>query len=350
MEARAIEGQTSLLLERLRGRRRLLVLTHANPDPDSLASAMGLRHLAEHLGVPSTFAIAGRIMRAENREMVRACAIETVCQDDVDFGAYDCIALVDTQPGFGHTHLPADRDIEIVIDHHVPPADGRNQGPADGFRDVRTSVGATSSMVTGYLMDAEVEISTRLATALFYGIQTDTADLSRNSSPTDVRAYEHLAPLVDRLALRKINTPQLTPDYYRTLREALNNVRIYGDLVLCSLGKIDAPEMVAEVADLLLRLEGKQTVFCGGLVGSTYYVSLRTELSRDAYDMLRDALDGEGSFGGHGSLAGGCVPLPDSEPRTVKRFERRLEKNILDSLGLEGTSLSGFGGRASAAD
>jgi nanoRNase/pAp phosphatase (c-di-AMP/oligoRNAs hydrolase) len=344
MEAKAIDGPTGLLLGLLRGRKRLLVLTHANPDPDSLASAMGLRHLADKLGVPSTFAIAGRIMRAENREMVRACAIETICQDDVDFDAYDCIALVDTQPGFGHTHLPADRDIEIVIDHHVPPADDGGWRPGEGFRDVRTAIGATSSMVTGYLMDAEIDIPMRLATALFYGIQTDTADLSRNSGPVDVRAYEHLAPLVDRLALRKINTPQLSPDYYRTLREALNNVRIYGDLVLCSLGRIDAPEMVAEVADLLLRLEGKQTVFCGGLVGSTYYVSLRTELSRDAYDMLRDALDGEGSFGGHGSLAGGCVPLPDSEPRTLKRFERRLEKNILDSLGLEGASLSGFGG------
>jgi nanoRNase/pAp phosphatase (c-di-AMP/oligoRNAs hydrolase) len=203
-------------------------------------------------------------------------------------------------------------------------------------------------MVTGYLIDAGVQIPRLLATALYYGIQTDTADLSRNASPADARAYEHLAPRVDRIVLRKINTPELTPEYYRALREALNNVRIYGDVVLCSLGRIDAPEMVAEVADLLLRLRGKQTVFCGGLVGTTYYVSLRTELSRDAYDLLRDALDGEGSFGGHGTMAGGCVSLADGDPRTLKRFERRLERNILEALGLEGTTVAGLGGTPAA--
>lgn len=346
MEARAVESRTEQLLEVLRHRRRLLVLTHANPDPDSLASAVGLRHLAAaKLGMPSTFAIAGRIMRAENCEMVQSCDIEMVEQADVEVDAFDCLALVDTQPGFGHTHLPAHRDIDIVVDHHVPPQQqDAVPFPAPSFSDVRTDVGATSSMVTGYLIDAGVEIPQLLATALFYGIQTDTADLSRNASPLDARAYDHLARLVDRKALRKITTPELTPEYYRALREALNNVRIYGDLVLCSLGRIEAPEMVAEVADLLLRLRDKQTVFCGGLVDHTYYVSLRTELSRDAYDMLRGALDGEGSFGGHGSLAGGCVVLPDGEDRTVKRFERRLERNILATLGLEGTTVAGLGG------
>ena len=102
--------------------------------------------------------------------------------------------------------------------------------------------------------------------------------------------------------------------------------------------------MVAEVADLLLRLEGKQTVFCGGLVGCTYYVSLRTDLEADAYLLLQGALNGEGSFGGHGSLAGGCVELRDSDLRTLKRFERRLEKNILTTFGIDGVTVAGLGG------
>ncbi len=344
------------LLDLLRSRKRLLVLTHANPDPDSLASAMGLMHLAEtRLRMPTTFAYAGRIMRAENREMVRCCKIRMTPQDQVDPSQFDCLALVDTQPGFGHTHLPRGRSIDVVIDHHIPPAEGSPSGPdnplspapaADArvFHDVRTDIGATSSMVGGYLLDTGVEIPGPLATALFYGIKTDTADLSRNVSPLDERVYEHLMPLVDRAALRTITQPALPADYFRALREALNNVRIYDDAILCSIGRVSTPEMVAEVADLLLRHEGKQVVFCGGLSGDVYYVSLRTELDLDAYQLLAAALNGEGSFGGHGAVAGGCIPLVDDDERTLRRFERKLERNILAALGREGMSVGGLGG------
>ena len=154
MEAHAVDGRTQELLRHLQTRKRLLVLTHATPDPDSLASAMGLRHLAEtKVGLPSTFGYSGQIMRAENKEMVRSCEIEMIPQEELDVDAYDCLALVDTQPGFGHTHLPEGRDIDIVIDHHVSPESPLRPTPP-AFSDVRTYVGATSSMVAGYLLDA----------------------------------------------------------------------------------------------------------------------------------------------------------------------------------------------------
>ncbi len=342
--AQAVEGQTQALIELLRGHERLLVLSHSNPDPDSLASAVGLRLLAERKAeIPSEFGFTGRIMRAENREMVRSCEIEMTPMDELDISEFDCIALVDTQPGFGHTHLPEGRRIDIVVDHHLPP-ENPVEFSAPEFNDIRTFVGATSSMVAGYLMDAGVEIPQNVATALIYGIRTDTADLSRNVSPLDEKCYDHLIHLADRQALSKITCPDLSPDYFRTLREALTNTRIYNDVILCSLGKIGAPEMVAEVADLLLRLEGNQTVFCGGLVGTTYYISVRTELERDAYYLIRGAFGGEGSYGGHGRIAGGSVALPDEDERTLNRLERRLERNILKTMGVDGVTVKCFGG------
>lgn len=339
-------NETRELLDVLRSHRRLLILTHANPDPDSLASAVGLRFLAENAaGIETVFGYAGRIMRAENREMVRRCGIELTPQEQLDVDSFDCLAVVDTQPGFGHTRLPEGRSIDIVVDHHVPPTiEGAPAEVGDRFHDVRTDVGATSTLIGSYLLDAGLEVTTPLATALIYGIVTDTADLTRNVSELDERVYEWLSPKVDREAMRYITRPALPPDYYRTLGMALSNVRIYGDLVLCSLGRVESPEMVAEVADLLLRLEGKQTVLCGGLVNDTYYVSLRTELVRDAYDLLAAALDGKGSFGGHGQVAGGSVVLPDAEHRTLRRFERRLEKNMLETLGRDGIPVVGLQG------
>lgn len=340
----AVQDRARALLGLLSSRKRLLVLTHNNPDPDSLASALGLQRLAwEKLRMPSRFGLSGRVMRAENRTMVQCLGLEMVPVENLRIDDYDCIAMVDTQPGFGHTTVPPDREVDLVIDHHVPPENPLEVG-ADAFVDIRTDAGATSSMVTEYLMDLGVPVPADVATALFYGIKTDTADLARNASPLDQRAYDFLSSRVDRQKLAQITTPDLPLEYYRTLRDALNNMRVYDNVVLCSLGRIDSPEMVAEVADLLLRLEGKQAVFCGGLVGKTYYVSVRTELrGRDAYDLIRDALGGEGSFGGHGMVAGGCIELPDDSPRTLRRLERRLEKNILRSMSVTGVKLQGLG-------
>lgn len=338
----AVQDRTEQLVKLLEGRKRLLVWTHTHPDPDALGSGMGLRHLAqEKLGIPSSFGLVGRVMRAENKAMVGCLGIDLTPVSELDLDDYDCIALVDTQPGFGHTMLPEGRKIDLVFDHHIAP----ECAPQDdvGFRDVCTNVGATSSIVTGYLMRLGVPMTPEVATALFYGIRTDTADLSRNASELDIQAYDFLSSKIDRTRLAEITTPDLPLPYYKALRDALNNIRIYERVVLCSLGKISSPEMVAEVADLLVRLEGKQAVFCGGMADGKYYISVRSELAgRDAWRLLGDALDGEGSYGGHGSIAGGSVPVPDDNPRTIKRLERRLERNVLRSMGVEGATVSGL--------
>lgn len=343
MNTQAVSGRTQALVNLLQGRRRLLVLTHTNPDPDSMASALGLQLLAkEAAGIESAIGLRGRIMRAENKEMVKVLGIDLVPVEDLDLGSYDCLALVDSQPGFGHTHLPEGRAIDIVLDHHVP-VEGEVQLEGVTFADIRASVGATSSLVANYLINAGISITKDVATALVYGIKTDTADMSRNVSDVDQRAFDFLLPKVDRAKLAAITRPALPAEYFSTLHKALSNVRIFGKAVLCSLGKISNPEMVAEVADLLVRMENKQAVFCGGLVENTYYVSVRTQVAgRHAWYLLRDALSGEGTFGGHGSVAGGSVVLRDEDPRTLKRLERRLEKNILKSMGADGVTVSGL--------
>src|SRR5690606_33240881 len=108
-------ARTESLRELLRGRHRLLVLTHNNPDPDSLGGAVGLQEFARKAaGIESRLAITGRILRAENQAMVRELGIQMERLDDVRLSDFDCVALVDTQPGFGHTHVPLGIAVDIV--------------------------------------------------------------------------------------------------------------------------------------------------------------------------------------------------------------------------------------------
>ena len=326
----------------LQGRRRLLVLTHNNPDPDSLGGAVGLMEFARKaVGIEASFAITGRILRAENVAMVRELGIPMERLESIVLADFDCVALVDTQPGFGHTFVPPGLRVDIVLDHHVC-AEANLGGVA--FVDVRPDVGATSSLMAGHLLEAGVTPSREVATALAYGIKTDTADLSRNVSDLDLRAYDYLFPHIDRQRLVAICSPRLPAAYFQTLKEALAKVRLYDGVTLCSLGRTPSAEMVAEVADLLLRMEGVKAVFCGGLVGRSYYVSVRTEVGGDAWALIRDAMAGEaGTCGGHGSVAGGTIQLGGDDARALRRLERRLERNILDSMGVSGGNAAMFG-------
>ncbi len=317
----------------LEGRKRVLVLSHNNPDPDSMGGAFGLRFLIEKaLEIPTSFGYRGNIFRAENLEMVRSLGLGMVKASELDFGRFDSLVVVDTQPGFGHTVLPAGMSLDGVIDHHVPPKEGNEIEVR--FSDVRTDIGATCSIVTEYLMDLDYEIPPRVATALLYGIRTDTADLSRNTGPIDEKAYLHLMLRADRKALARISRPSLPKDYFRAFRKAMNGVRIYGKVVVCSLGETENPEIVAELADLLLRLQDAEWVVTGGLYEGTYYISVRAKTwTSDAWHLLSEVLRDEGSFGGHGTVGGGSIPLADDSPRGLRRLERRLMKNLLEALG-----------------
>ena len=321
------------------GSEKLLILTHRGPDPDAIGSCVGIRHLAEScFGLKTQIATVGRIHRAENLAMVRALDLEfatydEVCPDDF-FGA----VLVDTQPGFGHTLLPESIPILAVFDHHVPPSSSDEEvGAAEvPHADVRLGIGATASLVYEYLRDAECAAPTCVATALFCGVRYDTADLSRNASALDEEAYYGTFRGADRELITRIHQPPLPRAYYRELHLALSVARQHGALVLALLGRVSHPEFVAEMADFFLRMKGCSWVVVGGAVEDEgqYVLSLRTDYAfGNAYPLMARLLDGEGSFGGHGHIAGGRVSLEDLGESTVASVERRLRQSALSILG-----------------
>ena len=327
------------LLRALKGRKALLVLTHTNPDPDGMASGFALAGLVEkELGIPAVTAYHGDIFRAENKAMVKVLDLPLVPLEKVDPSKFDALALVDTQPSFGHTVFPESLTPDVVVDHHIDPEGG---GASSGrFTDIRPDVGATSSILTEYYEELGLEIPERTASALYYGIRTDTADLSRNVSELDKKAHLRLYPLVNREALRAITHPTVSTSYFQALRKAITTARIYGSAVICSLRRTDNPEMVAEMADLFLRLEGISWVICGGLFKGTYYLSVRAAEGRgkDAWLLLKDVLKGEGTFGGHGSVAGGRIQTVDDSDRGLRRLENRLKRSFLEVLGERGST------------
>ncbi|HET9590221.1 MAG TPA: DHH family phosphoesterase [Anaerolineales bacterium] len=320
-------------LEQLRGivgKGPVLILTHDNPDPDALASGKALSFLLkEAWDIPSRLVYSGLVARAENRVTLKRLTPEWEYSATLpDLGQYTAIAQVDTQPGAGNHRLHSVQPAHIVIDHHHPIRNTIDKVP---YADVRTDIGSTATMLYQYLDAAHIQPDPILATAMFYGIKTDTRGLSRGVSPADEVAFVKLLHRLDQHELSKVELASLSREYFRAFSRGLQATRVYGQAVVSRLGKIEQPDFAAEIADILIRLDGIQAALCLGQHRETLHVSLRTEpMGQDAGLIIQRVIVPPGQAGGHGTMAGGQIPLAGQE---VEALLTSIERRFLDVMG-----------------
>lgn len=308
---------------------RWLILTHDNPDPDALAAAALLaRLLRGAFRQKVTLAYGGLVGRAENREMVRSLRLPFRHVRNLQLGKYDRFALVDTQPRTGNNQLPAAVTPDLVIDHH--PLRKATQGAA--FHDVRPGYGATATVVAEYLLAAGLRLSHALTTGLIYAIRSETQDFAREWSGPDKAVYDLFFPQADHRLLARIQSPRLPLTYFGNLHEALERLESVDTLIVSHLGTIEQPDIVPEIADLLLRLEGKTWSLVTGIFGDRLYLSIRTtNRQADAGALMRRLIGRRGKGGGHGRIAGGWIDLS----RVAEGERMRRQREIAGRLARE---------------
>ncbi|MCZ7550995.1 MAG: hypothetical protein B6D39_11735 [Anaerolineae bacterium UTCFX2] len=327
---------STVSLEKLKntvGRGPALIMTHDNPDPDALASGSALAALFEKAwNIKAQPVYSGLIARPENKAMLEILTPEWARYDPAaQIDQYPIVALVDTQPGAGNNRLPAGFTPQIVIDHHYPIRDG-----LDGvkFLQIQTEIGATCSIVYQYLEAAGVEVGSRLATAIFYGIQTDTQGLSRGGSPVDQEIYLKLVNQIDRKKLIEVVQAGLPRDYFQAFSDALKATWIYGSAVVANLGDLHRPDFVAEMADALVRLEHVRAVLCLGYHQGVLYLSLRTPNSEpDAGLMIQRIIVADGKAGGHGTMAGGQIRIGDKSSQEIASIVQARFLQVMGETG-----------------
>jgi nanoRNase/pAp phosphatase (c-di-AMP/oligoRNAs hydrolase) len=316
-----------------RGHRRALILTHDNPDPDSLASGVALAWLLEALaGVEAQVAYGGIIGRAENRALIRILKLPVVPVSRVVFDDYDLICMVDTQPEQGNHSLPSRHFPDVVIDHHPI----RPESHLAAIADVGGPIGATSTVVVEYIRASHLEVPEHIATALLYGIKADTRDLGRQTTPQDVEAYLWLYRRTNLDALGAIEHPPLPAEYFALSHTAVERAEVYQGAVILPLGRLYAPDMVAEVAERFLYLEGVRWSLAWGEFEGDLYYSLRTSDRRaNAGKLIRDVIEPRGgSAGGHGPMAGARLPQVGRTAAARRTMALAVQDDFLAAFGV----------------
>ena len=318
------------LLNAVRGRRKPLIQTHNNPDPDALGSAVGMQALYKrYLNAEARIVFGGIVGRAENRAMLRLLRIEIVPAHKVDYDSCDLLTLVDAQPGMGHAPLPDGRVPEVVIDHHPP----RQRPPGTLYWDVGRPLGATCTIVALMFLRNRIPLDTRVATALLYGIKSDTHDLGEGATPDDVEAFRELLVHADNNTLSRIENARVPPPYFAVFRRAIANALVYDFACVSHLGKIDNPDMVAEMADFLLRCEDLRWTMVTGIYNKTLHLSVRSsDPNAHAGGVARLAVGVMGAAGGHGRMSGGQIPLGKADKKTRLQVISAVTDSFLDAV------------------
>ncbi len=324
-------------LDVLAASERVVFLSHVQPDPDSLGSMLGLAHLVRHRsGKPCVLTQDGLVSRCENRALVDLIPIELVPLERLQKRPGDAFVMVDSQPGTGRHTTDHGRAMAAVIDHHVTP--GNLDGV--GYADIRPDFGATCTIVTRYLTEQAAPIPAPLATALYYGIETELSGYPREATPADDEALNLLFPLSNKDLLAQIRNAQLPQSHFECLGLALQNAVVCDRFLFTWIDPLRQPEQAAEIVDSLVRYEGAEWAACAGVYGEKVILSVRSaKANARAGELLRQVVVGLGNAGGHERRAGGCVAVTDRSPAGLNALRAELFRRFQQVFGLRETEI-----------
>jgi len=316
-----------VVVERLRGARRVLAVSHENPDADTIGATLGVVRLVERFGgtadpvctdpVPPLYAFIDGVERFRT-------------DPDTD-AVYDLLVLSDCatpdrvgEVGVRHRDL-FERLPRVVIDHHA-------SNDAIGVADwIEPRAAATCEMVTLLAVCLGIPLASEpsLAAALMAGIVMDTATFAHpNATPRTLAVSAALveagAPLSDisRRLYRSKPAEQL-----RLFGRVLDRLESYdgGRVVASTLLDADleatgtTPPQSEGIIDLLAQADVAEVAILFKEAGDTTRISVRTKPGGVDATVLTGLFGG----GGHARAAGATVSLPVDKARDAVLVEAR---------------------------
>lgn len=327
----AIDNRTRL--ERLRAINEscenILILIQHDPDPDALASGLALRVLLGRNKQTAPIGTFGEVTRSENQNMIRLLDIPIIRITPDDLKKYSKIAMVDVQPPYFKNHAVK---ADIVFDHH-PAAENYDAL----FSDIRTSCGSTSTILGTYLIDGNYKITQRLATALTYGIKSDTMSLERDISDSDIEVFTTVYPLTNLNMLRQIENSMLAYHEIDALVKAMKNTTVVDKILFAWLGTVANEDIIPRIADFCLQIVGSEWAFVAGVHDRQLSCSVRNVgYVKHAGELVQKAFGSLGSAGGHRSMAKAVIPLAAFRKhygiRRLADIRAKVMQCVLDSI------------------
>jgi nanoRNase/pAp phosphatase (c-di-AMP/oligoRNAs hydrolase) len=307
--------------QRFSGSDEVLVVISA--DPDAIGAALAVKRLLWRRVNEVTISNVNPVDRPDNLAEIRLLKVPLVPFEKIDHRRYDKIVIVDSQPC--HHESMAALDPEVVIDHHP------DTQPRAPFVDIRSRYGATATILTEYLRAARITPSTRLATALYHAIKTDTDNFRRQTRIEDIEAFQYLFRHANVALSRKIEQAELRFEYLKYFKIALKNLRLRKGRLYVHLGAVPNGDICVVIADFFMRIHTVAWSIVSAVCDKKLVIVFRNDGARkNAGRVAKEAFGSLGSAGGHKSMARAEINLAEwREPLLDFKELRRVNAWII---------------------
>jgi nanoRNase/pAp phosphatase (c-di-AMP/oligoRNAs hydrolase) len=304
------------------------VLVLINPDPDSMASAFTVKRLLRKRAKKITIGYMGEIQRLENKAMMELLGIGMTNVERLNSRKFSSRILVDSQPS--HSEVLAGFSYEAIIDHHPRVKRWRAR-----HVDIRPDYGATSTILTEYLQEAGIKPSPRLATALLYGIKTDTGNLEQGAAEADILQFRNLLQYANMNLLRKIEKSEFLLRDLAYFKTAIERRVVTKKGIYTHLGQVPSADLCVQIADFFMRVYGMSWSFVSGVYKGKLIVILRSDgYRKDAGRLAGRAFGSFGSAGGRRRAARAEIGLDSLREAGVETQGAELKSFVRTQLNI----------------
>jgi nanoRNase/pAp phosphatase (c-di-AMP/oligoRNAs hydrolase) len=291
-----------------------------NADPDAMASALALKRILSRRVQLAEIAKVNTLTRPDNLAMVRYTRLHMIDFSEELPAAFDHFALLDSQPD--HHAVFKTIPFTLILDHHPRPAKPLKDVP---FVEIRPEYGAASTLLTELLYNLKIRPGKYLATALQFGIKTDTDNFGRHFYDVDLRAFQYLSRFADAHLLARIARSEFHERKLNIFAKActgLCKVGVSGRHV--HVGKVDTPDILVNIADFFMRVYEIRWIAVSGRYGDVLVIIFRGDgVARDLGSLSARSFGDLGSAGGHKSMARAEIPVAAAGAEDLGSFIRK---------------------------
>ncbi len=324
----------------------IIVQSHNNPDADSLAAGMALTKYLKDNGKNVFFVYGGNfeIKKSNLKLMVSDLGIEVhhiIHQAQLTqllkinhYELPDLIITIDSQYGEGNVQEFKAKNI-ATIDHHQLSA------PMPELSEIRSYQASCSTIIWDMLRDEGIDVNedANLATALYYGLMTDSNNFSEIHHPLDMDMRDELK--FSSSVINKFKNANISQEELRIAGIALLGSEYYKDNHY-SIVKADPcdPNILGIISDMLIEVEDVECCLAYTIHDGSIKLSVRSCVKEVKADELAKFIcEGVGNGGGHMIKAGGSIIRSLLEKQELdytatsihQFFRERMKEYFLDN-------------------